>query len=149
MDELVFLEPNRIDAEPFTTSKTISEMTGVGHHHIKKQILLHEDQLKSFGLLVACETESTGGRPEEIMRLNEQQATPLITFLKNTPVVVAFKTELVRQFYLMRSELMHRHMERAQLKPIRREMTDTIQQVDESRWAFKKTLSNRLLLKAS
>lgn len=72
------------------------------------------------------------------MRLNEQQATLLVTFLKNTPPVIAFKLELVRQFFAMRSELMKRTVERTALKPVRREMTDVIQQVDDGRWSYKK-----------
>ena len=138
MGNLVFLEPNCIKAEPITTSKVISEFTGIGHRHIKKQIALHKSSLETFGLLVAHETESTGGRPEEITLLNEQQATLLVTFLKNTPVVVAFKTELVKQFYEMRTELQMRDLERERLKPIRREMTDVINDnPDHSKWDFK------------
>ena len=138
MGNLVFLEPNCIKAEPITTSKVMSEFTGIGHRHIKKQITLHKSSLETFGLLVAHETESTGGRPEEITLLNEQQATLLVTFLKNTPVVVAFKTELVKQFYEMRTELQMRDLERERLKPIRREMTDVINDnPDHSKWDFK------------
>src|SRR5665648_934971 len=108
MNNLVFLEPNCIKAVPFTTSKVIAENTGVGHRYIKKQIVTHKSSLETFGLLVAHETESTGGRPEEIISLNEQQSTLLVTFLKNTPVVVEFNTELVRQFFEMRTELQKR-----------------------------------------
>ena len=71
------------------------------------------------------------------MRLSEQQASLLVTFLKNTPVVVAFKVEFVRQFFLMREELQSRRDYRAELKPIRRELTDAIQLVDSSKWAYK------------
>lgn len=53
----------------------------------------------------AYQTESTGGRPEEFYKLNEGQAAFLMTLLKNTPAVVAFKQELVRQFFLMRDKL--------------------------------------------
>lgn len=138
MNKLVFLEPNKIDAVPFTTSKVIAEVTGVSHRYIKKQINQRENELRLSGLLVACATESTGGRPEEIIRLNEQQATLLVTFLKNTPVVVAFKTELVRQFFLMRDELAKRRGYRAELKPIRRKMTDVIKvRETENKWAYK------------
>jgi phage regulator Rha-like protein len=138
MQSLVFLEPNSIKAIPFTTSKVISEFTSVAHRHIKKQIELHKSSLETFGLLVAHETESTGGRPEEIISLNEQQATLLVTFLKNTPVVVAFKTELVKQFYLMRSELQKRQMLKLELKPTRRTLTDEIQDNPEhGKWDYK------------
>lgn len=138
MNDLVFIEPNKIDAMPFTTSKVIAEQAGVAHRHVKKQIESHRHELESFGLLVACATESTGGRPEEITALNEAQATLLITFLKNTPVVVAFKTELVRQFYSMRAELQRRQIYREQLKPIRRELTDVIKEIPNiNQWSYK------------
>lgn len=124
--DLVFLEPNKIDAVPFTTSKVIAEMTGMNHRRVKDSIRKHKEDLESFGLLGAYETESTGGRPEEIFKLNEEQAAFLMTLLKNTPVVVAFKKELVRQFYAIRKELRDRAVKRARLIPTRREMTDAI-----------------------
>lgn len=127
-----------MDATPYTTSKVIAEMTGMNHRRVKDAIRKHESEFSVFGLLGAYETESSGGRPEEIVKLNEQQATFLMTLLKNTPVVIAFKVELVRQFYAMRSELMKRRIERVELKPIRRELTDVIQEVDSSKWAYKK-----------
>lgn len=138
MNNLVFLDPNCIKAIPFTTSKVIAEFTQVGHRHIKKQITLHKPSLETFGLLVAHETESTGGRPEEIISLNEQQATLLVTFLKNTPVVVNFKTELVRQFYEMRTELQKRQICKLELRPTRRTLTDEIQgNPGHSEWDYK------------
>ncbi len=138
MNEIVFLEPNRLDAEPFTTSKVISERSGVSHKYVKKQITSHVTEFESLGLLGAYATESTGGRPEEFFKLNEPQSSFLLTLLKNTPVVVTFKLELVRQFYLMRTELTRRHLLREQLKPIRRELTDVIKDIpDVSKWAYK------------
>lgn len=43
-----------------------------------------------------------GGRPERVYYLNEEQATFVITLLRNSKVVVKFKKELVKQFYAMR-----------------------------------------------
>lgn len=131
MNKLVFLEPNRLDAEPFTTSKVIAEFSGVSHKYIKKQIANHEKEFLSFGLLGACATESTGGRPEEITRLNEEQAYFLMTLLKNTPVVVEFKRKLVIAFFQMRKELTQRQINRSLGKPIRRTLTDAIQDSGE------------------
>lgn len=74
MNDLVFLEPNRLDAEPFTTSKVVAEMTHMNHRRVKDAIRKHETAFLDFGLLGAYETESSGGRPEEIVKLNEQQA---------------------------------------------------------------------------
>lgn len=138
MNDLVFLEPNKIDAVPFTTSKVISEFSGVEHRKLKVAIRKYESEIKGFGLLALYGAESTGGRPEEIYMLNEPQATFLMTLLKNTPTVVRFKTELVKQFYLMRAELQKRQMLREQLKPIRRELTDVIKDKPEAgKWAYK------------
>lgn len=139
MTELVFLDPNKIDSVPFTTSKVIADMTGMNHRRVKDAIRKHQRDIESFGLLGAYETESTGGRLEEIIKLNEEQATFLMTLLKNTPVVVAFKKELVRQFYALRRKLIQREVERTALKPIRRELTDIIQATEGGdKWAYKK-----------
>lgn len=126
MNDLVFLDPNRLDAIPFTTSKVIAEVTGMNHRRVKDAIRKHESTFLEFGLLGAYETESSGGRPEEIVKLNEEQATFLMALLKNTPTVVAFKKELVRQFYAMRRELVSRQVNRAKMLPTRRDLTDAI-----------------------
>ncbi|MDL2254488.1 Rha family transcriptional regulator [Ruminococcaceae bacterium OttesenSCG-928-I18] len=138
MKELVYLEPNRLDAEPFTTSDVVAEFVGITHRRIKSSIVKHMDSLQVFGKVVQYGA-TLGGRGNEVgYRLNEQQATLLMTFLKNTPTVIEFKVELVRQFYAMRTELNTRHGYRAELKPIRRELTDAIQAIpDVSKWAYK------------
>lgn len=132
MNDLVFLEPNKIGAEPFTTSKVIAEFSGVAHKKIKVAISNHACELQSFGLLVSYQAESTGGRPEEFYRLNEPQATFLMTLLKNTPVVVEFKRRLVEQFYAMRTELQRRQIAKLDRKPIRESLTDGIRNLPET-----------------
>ncbi len=119
----------------FTDSKVISEGTGIEHRKVKIAIRSHLEDLKEFGKLSApYQAESTGGRPEEYYRLNEQQATFLITLLKNTPIVTAFKKELVRQFFSMRTLLAQKQMEiykdtRAYQKAVRKQETDAIKQL--------------------
>ena len=44
----------------------------------------------------------------ELFLLNEEQATFVITLLRNSKIVVKFKKELVRQFYAMRRFLLER-----------------------------------------
>lgn len=51
---------------------------------------------------------SKGGRPERMYYLNEEQATFVVTLLRNSKVVVKFKKELVRQFYTMRKFLIEK-----------------------------------------
>lgn len=142
MNELVFLEPNKLDAVPFTTSEVIAECAGVKHRAVRQLITNHESDFKEFGVLTfemqKPPAGSKGGRPEIVYHLTEEQATLLMTYLKNTERVRTFKKELVRQFYAMRAELLKRQLRRAELKPIRRELTDIIQEVDDSRWAYKK-----------
>ena len=119
------------------TSKVMAEVTNIRHDKLKSAISRHKSALETFGLLTRYGGESSGGRPEVIYKLNEQQSTLLITFLKNTPVIVAFKTELVRQFYAMRAELQTRHVRREELKPVRKSLTDVIQeQCAGDRWAY-------------
>ncbi len=130
MTNIVFLEPSKMDAEPFTTSDIIADGAKVKHHAVQQLISKHETDFKEFGV-IAFEMRkphpgSKGGRPETIYRLNEEQATLLMTYLKNTEQVRAFKKELVRQFYAMRRELLKRQVNRAKMLPTRRDMTDAI-----------------------
>lgn len=141
MSNLVFLEPNKLDAVPFTTSEVIAEYAGVKRHAVQSLIQKHESDFAEFGR-VAFEMrplETKGGtQTVKVYHLNEEQATLLMTYLKNTEPVRKFKKELVRQFYDMRTELMNRKDRRAELKPIRRELTDVIQDnPDHSKWDFK------------
>ena len=141
MNNLVFLEPNKINAVPFTTSDVIAEYAQVKHHAIQQMISKHESNLKTFGQVafeMRAVTYARGTNQEKIYHLNEPQATLLITFLKNTEPVVKFKTELVRQFYLMRTELQKRQIAKLDRKPIRRELTDLIQNdPNHGKWDFK------------
>lgn len=138
MNDLVFLESAKLDAEPFTTSDVIAEYAGIKHHAIRQLIRKHKKHLEDFGILAFEMPKIEGrGRPDVIYHLNEQQATFLITLLKNTPAVVAFKKELVRQFYVMRAELTRRQAEREALKPIRRSLTDAVKEAGGKPWAYK------------
>ena len=140
MCEVVFLEPNKLDAVPFTTSEVIAEFAGVKHHAVQQLITKHETDFKEFGQVafeMRAVTYSRGTNYEKIFHLTEEQATLLMTYLKNTPQVRAFKKELVRQFYAMRRELVKRELERAKLTPIRRKLTDVIQETDSGKWAYK------------
>ena len=139
MNNLVYLEPNKIDAVPFTTSDIIAKYAKIDYRSVQRIIETHLERLESFGIMRFEITLLRGrGRPKKKYKLNEQQATLLITFLKNTDIVADFKTELVRQFYLMREELFKRRINRQELKPIRRELTDVIQEKEpDNKWAYK------------
>ena len=140
MDSMVFLEPNKIDAIPFTTSDVIAEFAKVSYRSIQKTIETHEKRLSKFGRVrfeITPFATRGGVQDKKIYHLTEEQATLLITFLKNTEVVADFKTELVRQFFAMRTELMKCNVFRAEGKPIRRELTDVIKETTDNKWAYK------------
>ncbi|WP_368179196.1 Rha family transcriptional regulator, partial [Anaerotruncus colihominis] len=85
MADLVFLEPNKLGSEPFTTSKVIAEFAGIGHKKLKSSIAKHKEGLEAFGILAPYEAsipKRGRGQPEVIYKLNEQQAYFLMTLLK-------------------------------------------------------------------
>jgi hypothetical protein len=129
MNDLVFLDPNRLDAVPFTTSDVIAEFAGVSYRSIQRLIDSHESDFSEFGRVrfEITPSQTKGGvQNKKIYHLNEEQATLLMTYLKNTERVRAFKKELVRQFYAMRRELVSRQVNRAKMLPTRRDLTDAI-----------------------
>ena len=134
MTDLVFLEPNKLGSEPFTTSKVIADFAGIGHKKLKSAIVKHKEGLQAFGILAPYRTDIPRrgrGQPEVIYKLNEQQAYFLMTLLKNTPIVVEFKRKLVQCFFIMRQELTRRQIFRDAGKPIRRTLTDAIRDSGE------------------
>lgn len=100
--------------EVFTDSKVIAQGTNNKHHAIQQLISKYEDDFLEFGELkkthLKCEN-SKGGRPEIVYLLNEEQATLLMTYLRNNETVRKFKKNLVHAFYKMR-----RHLEEKQTK---------------------------------
>lgn len=132
MNELVILKGNEV----FTDSKVIAEGTGNKHKNVKELIVKYQAEMMEFGTLSVLNVESTGGRPEQYYQLNEEQATFLITLLRNSTKVVAFKKELVRQFYEMRRFILERQTStwvetRQQGKLARKVETDVIKQLIE------------------
>lgn len=99
MNGLVFLSSQRVDAEPFTTGDVVAKYAEVERDSVNRMIRNTYQRLERFG---------PSGQDAKTYLLNQQQATLLITFLKNTPRVADFKEELVRQFYVMQRELIER-----------------------------------------
>lgn len=134
-DQLVTLHGN----EAFTDSMVIANGTGNQHNSVTRIIRNYKEDFLEFGSVKFVDLKSknpSGGRPERIYKLNEQQATLLMTYLDNTDVVRAFKKELVRQFYAMRQFIFERQTKdwivtREQGKITRKAETDIIKQLVE------------------
>ena len=109
MYELVEVRRNEV----FTNSKVIAEGTENKHEAVQKIISKYSGDIEDFGALrfemrVLKHENYKGSTREKVYFLNEEQATFVITLLRNSKVVVKFKKELVRQFYAMRRFLIEK-----------------------------------------
>lgn len=134
--------------EPYTTSAIIAECAEVKHDTVQSLIRNHQEDFESYGIIGFEIRKLDGrGRPMKIYRLNEQQATLLITYLKNTEPVRRFKMNLVKAFFEMREELSKFRMQRALEKPKRKTLHDSIENWEQAPKHAHSTMNN-LLLKA-
>lgn len=109
MNNLVEIKKNKV----FTNSKIIADGTENKHEAVQKIISKYSSDIEDFGALrfemrVLKHENYRGSTREKVYYLNEEQATFVITLLRNSKVVVKFKKELVRQFYSMRQFLLER-----------------------------------------
>ena len=143
--ELVYMDGKK---EPYTTSEIIAECAEVKHDTVQSLIRNHQEDFESYGIIGFEIRKIDGrGRPMKIYRLNEQQATLLITYLKNTAPVRKFKMNLVTAFFEMREELSKFRMQRALEKPKRKTLHDSIENWEQAPKHAHSTMNN-LLLKA-
>jgi phage regulator Rha-like protein len=132
MNDLVFLDPNDLNEIPFTTSRVIAEHGKVKHDTVQRLIRNYTEDLKEFGKLGFEIRPLESGQSEKIYHLNEEQATLLITYMKNTLPVRKFKKALVKQFYIMQKELTARKVTRRLGKEAREALTNAIQALPDS-----------------
>jgi phage regulator Rha-like protein len=93
-----------VNGQPVTTTTAIAEGAKVEHASVIKLVRTYQSDFEEFGR-VGFEIEpfkTAGGmQSREIAILNEQQATLLFTFMKNTAIVRAFKKRLVKAFFVL------------------------------------------------
>ncbi|MEZ7599927.1 Rha family transcriptional regulator [Streptococcus sp. 27098_8_69] len=142
--ELVYMDGKK---EPYTTSAIIAECAGIKHHAIQEHIRKQIGRLEQFGKVSFKMRPLQSGQQTKDYILNEQQATLLITFLKNTEPVRRFKMNLVKAFFEMREELSKFRMQRALEKPKRKTLHDSIENWEQAPKHAHSTMNN-LLLKA-
>ena len=143
---LVYLDGKK---EPYTTSEIIAECADVQHHTITRLIRENKDDFEALGILGFKIHKLYGrGQPKKAYILNEQQATLLITYLKNTEPVREFKKNLVKAFFEMRDEVSKFREQRALEKPTHKTLNDVISKWDNAPTMAFPTVNN-LLLKLS
>ena len=82
MSNLVFLEPNKIDAVPFTTSDIIAESTKISYRSIQRTIERQSHRLETFGRVrfeIAPLQTKGGVQDHNIYIRNEEHHTLQIT----------------------------------------------------------------------
>lgn len=155
INNVAFMEYDKV---PYTLSNIIAEGVGIKSKSINRTIETHREKLERFGELKTFNIEEIKrfeitlinessphkmekigrGRPEKIYKLNEKQATLLITYLKNTEIVSEFKYRLVDAFYKLNEEVTQFNIQRAIEKPLRRTLTDAISTWEHgNRWSYK------------
>ena len=125
-----------VDSVPLVSTLNMWEHLNVEHRALMDLIRKYELEFQEIRTFHFLKGKSMGGRPSEFCMLDEEQATYLITLMKNSEVVRKFKRLLVRDFYRMRrmlSDLASQHQNAEWLetrntgKQKRRVETDTIQ----------------------
>lgn len=96
------------DGEPTTTSLVVAQGTGVEHRAVLQLVRRNLADFEEFGR-VAFEMRpfdtAGGAQHREVAVLNEAQATLLMTYMRNSEVVRAFKKRLVHAFFELRARL--------------------------------------------
>ena len=143
---LVYMDGKK---EPYTTHEIVAEHAEIEINSVRKLIDKHKEDLEAFGVLSfeihKPKKGSLGGRPRKIYRLNEQQATLLVTYLGNTRPVRNFKANLVKAFFEMRDELTQFKLQRALEKPKRKILHDSIETWEAKPKHAHSTITNLLL----
>lgn len=105
MENLIYLSA---DNQPLTTSLIIAEGAGHPHKNVIALCRKYRGQLAELGRvefkILPFET-SGGTQTREVAELNERQATFILTCLRNSEKIVAFKVALVKAFYEMAEKL--------------------------------------------
>lgn len=143
---LVYLDGKK---EPYTLSSIVAEYAEVQHHTITRIIRKHLERFERFGKVGFKIQAMESGQNSKDYILNEQQATLLITFLKNTEQVANFKENLVKAFFTMRDEVTQFRLQRALEKPKRKTLHEAIERWENAPKHAHSTITNLLLKGAS
>ena len=104
MDNIIELKENELVVD----SRILSKGFNVEHRSVRRLIETHIKSFDRFGFHGFEIQRTKNGREERFCYLNEQQATFLISLMKNSEIVVEFKEKLIKDFYKMKSYLQNK-----------------------------------------
>ncbi|ALI33921.1 Rha family transcriptional regulator [Weissella cibaria] len=130
----------------YTTSEIIAKYTGVSIEHVGQLTRKHTADLEKFGKLVFENRALPSGQKRKLWHYNEEQATLLITFMRNTQPVVEFKIALVAAFFSQKEEIAHKQALLNDLTKVNKSLADVIKDRFPE-WAHAYSSINNLALK--
>jgi len=83
----------------------INEFSGVKYERVQRIIRDNSNALNNIGGNIPTDKKSGSSAFKTDLFLNEQQATLVMMFMKNTPQVREFKIKLVKEFFKMREHI--------------------------------------------
>ena len=140
--KLVYIDGRK---EPYTLSSIVADFADVKHRHLKILLNKHKEDFEQFGKVTFKISPSEAGQMVRDYILNEQQATLLITYLRNTKPVRVFKKELVKAFFEMRDEVAKFRLQRALEKPRRKTLVEAIKCLENAPKHAYSNITNLLL----
>lgn len=109
-----------------TSSIAIADGVKRDHDTIIKLIDRNKSDLEEFGKVGFEIRAGYNNAKVRVALLNEQQTTPLITYMRNNDVVRKFKKKLVAEFFRMRGALAGKKMDRNTARLEYRPMRNTV-----------------------
>lgn len=89
------------DGEPVISSETVAAGSGIQHKNVLELIDANRRDFEDFGQIAFETRPGYNNSQVRVALLNEQQATLLMTFQRNTDQVRTFKKALVKAFFEM------------------------------------------------
>jgi phage regulator Rha-like protein len=93
---------------PSTTQSVIAQYSENSEESIQRLIRTHKESLEKFGKVEFTIEKIVNSKnkvnSKKLYYLNEQQSYLFMTFLKNTPIVVSFKEQLIKEFFELRAQ---------------------------------------------
>ena len=117
----------------FITSDVLAENAQLEHRAISQLIRNHLSTIEAFGhTTFEMSNLSQYGRKTKVYFLNESQAVFLMSLMKNSPRVINFKRQLVKEFFRMRKYIQKQETSRLLGIRARRTLTDEIRDTGEN-----------------
>lgn len=121
----------------YTTSEIVAGYTKVELRTLNKLTNKYTSRLEKFGKVRFEIRPLPSGQKQKIWHYNEQQATLLITFMKNTEQVADFKEALVKAFYELREEVANQRVLLERNKQINKDLGQVIHEyLPDNQYAY-------------